>query len=225
MVNVPYESCFEEPIGTNGFCPWVTFNGEDVYGAQTSIDYLNERLCFNLDKSLSEDSKSVARAFRILIEDHLYWCVALYQWHYDTSRQINNAVQANLLFRAFVRPLVATSLRQAAYRHGIGRHSQGQILEMGLDDLNALSQFLGHKYYFMGNDPTELDATAFAFLSNIMYNLPFSPYCKLMNGDCNNLREYVRRMKEKFWSDWDYCLAATPNGNSENHGRPIRQQY
>ena len=32
---------------------------------------------------------------------------------------------------------------------------------------------------------------------------------KALNGEFQNLRDYVERMKDKYWQDWDQCLAKT----------------
>ena len=38
--------------------------------------------------------------------------------------------------------------------HGIGRHSSEEIHEIGCDDIQAISTYLGSKPYLMGDRPT-----------------------------------------------------------------------
>ncbi len=55
-------------------------------------------------------------------------------------------IQPNLPLYIYkiVLPLIATrKWKKAAYGQGIGRHSQAEVIEMGLKDLRALSRFLG----------------------------------------------------------------------------------
>ena len=42
------------------------------------------------------------------------------------------------------------------YHHGMGRHSQDEIAEMGCEDIRALSVVLGEKPYMMGEKPTKV---------------------------------------------------------------------
>merc|ERR1719273_2552549 len=97
-------------------------------------------------------------------------------------------------------------------------------------DLETLSLALGEKKFFMGDEPSEIDCTIFPFL--LLYLDDFSGKTKSdetqKEGEgtdkkeegegasankieeaeepalkYENLRAYIPRMKEKFWSDWD----------------------
>lgn len=55
-------------------------------------------------------------------------------------------IQPSLPFYVYkiLLPLIATrKWKKAAYGQGIGRHTQAEVIEMGLKDLRALSRFLG----------------------------------------------------------------------------------
>jgi Glutathione S-transferase, C-terminal domain len=42
---------------------------------------------------------------------------------------------------------------------GLGRHSKGDLQRMGIEDLTAVSTFLGSKTFMLGGDkPSDLDA-------------------------------------------------------------------
>ncbi|MCA9637026.1 MAG: glutathione S-transferase C-terminal domain-containing protein, partial [Myxococcales bacterium] len=72
---------------------------------------------------------------------------------------------ANLL----VRTLARRDLRKQLYARGVGRHSNEEIVQMGVDDLDAVDALLGDKDYFFGDAPGEIDATVFAFLALTYY--------------------------------------------------------
>ena len=54
-----------------------------------------------------------------------------------------------------------------------------EIFELGMQDIDALSAYLGDKSYFMGDKPTGLDASAFGFLINTL-GCPISPRSRNM---------------------------------------------
>src|SRR2546422_871370 len=60
-------------------------------------------------------------------------------------------------------------MRTELHGHGLGRHSRQEVYALGKADLTALSSYLEEKPYFLGKEPTALDATAYGFLANIFY--------------------------------------------------------
>ena len=94
------------------------------------------------------------------------------------------------------------------HAQGIGRHSKEEVEKLGIADLKALSDYLGQKPYVMGNNPTEIDAVAFAFLCIFYAGDPEDDNAvkKAADEDLTNLKEYFDRMKEKYWADWDDIL-------------------
>jgi glutathione S-transferase len=59
-------------------------------------------------------------------------------------------------------------LQRELYGQGTGRHTKSEVFDLGKRDLTSLSDFLGDKPFFMGEQPTILDATAFGFLVNVL---------------------------------------------------------
>jgi len=55
-------------------------------------------------------------------------------------------IQPNLplyVYKVIFPILAARNWKNAAYGQGIGRHSEAEVIEMGLKDMRALSRFLG----------------------------------------------------------------------------------
>lgn len=90
-----------------------------------------------------------------------------------------------------------------AHGQGIGRHTEAEVMEIGLKDLRTLSLTLvrilwicylavskyrrlslkiGTKPYFMGDKPTEMDCSLFGMLSMVVWAMPDSSYEQLVNG-------------------------------------------
>lgn len=60
-------------FSTKGKTPWMELNGQPVADSQLAIEFLKKKLDIDPDKHLSEEQKSVGRAFLKLTEENLYW--------------------------------------------------------------------------------------------------------------------------------------------------------
>jgi len=69
------------------------------------------------------------------------------------------------------------------YNQGFGRHTKEQQMDMIIKDLIAISDYLGDKPFFLGADPTEVDATLFGVMAQYVYCAPGSPYEKIIEGE------------------------------------------
>ena len=68
--------------------------------------------------------------------------------------------------------------------------------------MDALSTLLGDKPFFNGEFPTTIDCTIFGHLVQFVYlplDIPQKAYIK---ENCPNLAQFVDRMRETFWPDW-----------------------
>ena len=87
--------------------------------------------------------------------------------------------------------------------HGIGRHSLDEVAEFSFQDLNAISVLLGDKPFFNGNSPTTIDCTMFGHLVQFVYMPMDIPQKKYIKDKVPNLADFVDRMRDKFWPDWE----------------------
>jgi hypothetical protein len=73
--------------------------------------------------------------------------------------------------------------------------------------LAAISTYLGSKRFFMGSKPHPLDCTAFGFLAALLFTFPEDHEILKYIKEHQNLIDYVHRMKEEYYPDWDELLA------------------
>jgi glutathione S-transferase len=83
---------------------------------------------------------------------------------------------------------------------GIARHAPQETAELGDRSLNALSLTLGEKPYMMGEQPTGVDAMAFAETAAILTPFFDSPLRRKAEGYAN-LVAYTARMMKRFYAD------------------------
>lgn len=208
MAEVPYQVDFEEPLGPKGKSPWISLNGEEIGDSQLIMEMLGPKYGKDFSSHLSTEQLAIARAMRIMIEDHFLWCNIMWRWAYDPESHVSSLTHWGTLlpFHWFYRPIVGRLLRFQAFMQGIGRHKQPEVLVMGNEDLQALSVYLGEKPFLMGDKPTEVDCALFGFLAQVVWNSAGSPYLQMLETECINLQAYCHRIKERFWPDWGQCL-------------------
>ena len=92
------------------------------------------------------------------------------------------------------------NFRTQMYVQGMGRHSSEEIYQIITADFQALSDFLADKPFFMGDKPTTLDATAYAYIGNFIkppFGSPIVDYVLKLE----NLCQHCDRMTQQFFSD------------------------
>jgi glutathione S-transferase len=82
--------------------------------------------------------------------------------------------------------------------HGMGRHTAPEIYAIGQRDITALADFLGSKRYFLGELPCSLDATAYAFLANLLW-VPIESPLKQHTRQYPQLEAYCQRMRDQYY--------------------------
>ena len=78
------------------------------------------------------------------------------------------------------------------------RFTPQEIYRIGKTDISALSNFLADKPFFMGAQPTSLDASAYASLANLLWAPTRSPLTAHAES-LPNLAAYCARMKARSW--------------------------
>jgi len=81
----------------------------------------------------------------------------------------------------------------------MGRHSVDEICAIGCRDVDALADWLGDKPYMLGDQPRSLDASAYAFLANLLWAPVTSPIRRHAQAR-PALEAYCQRMKARYYA-------------------------
>lgn len=208
MAEIPYENDFRNPQGPYGKAPWMTYKGQAVTDSTLCIEFLCEKLNLNVDSHLSDEQKAIGRSLVLMGEDNLMWVFALFRWVYDETKSIGRIMPWGS-FPPFsvIHFFIKRSFNKRAIGHGIGQHPKETIMAFGKKDVKALSDFLGTKKFFFGDQPSSYDCALFAMLAQLVWGAPGSPFESWVNEEYSNLKTYCNNMKDKFWSDWDEILS------------------
>jgi glutathione S-transferase len=204
MAALPYESAvvLNPAKAPKGKLPYIVDNGKTVADSGLIVDYLINTHGDKLDGHLSAAERAAALALRRMMEEHLYWCAIYDRWivdeHWAVTKRDFFAGLPPVLFQ-LVTTLARRGQRRQLHGHGMGRHSREEIYALGRADIAALSDWLGDKPFFMGAQPTSLDATAYAFLANLLW-VPLDTPLTRAARERQNLVGYCDRVKTRYFS-------------------------
>lgn len=206
MAKLPYDIKFihNPQKAPKGKFPFVQIDGKTYSDSEMIIDELKTRYGDPLDQDLTKEQ----RALSILIDhtfcERLYWVTVYLRWQDEQGwAQINHEYFGHLpaLLKFFVPSLVRKQTIKALYGQGMGRHRLDEVVHMGEKTLDALASLLGEQVYFLGDKPSSVDATAFAFLANILYT-PLHDPLKKHALSLPALGAYCERMWDALYSDF-----------------------
>ena len=186
-----------------GKLPCITdADGTIVNDSTHIIEYLQGKYGDTLDAGATPAERAVMMAFNRMIDEHTYWVAVIQpRWretdNWEKYLRIiagTNDVPAGL--RAFADDFRFRILNE--FMHGgWGRMPAEVIYRRARTDIDSLSNFLGDKKYFMGDQPRWVDASVLSILRHIV-DTPFTFDTKDYGASKKNLVAYMGRMKDRF---------------------------
>ncbi len=182
------------------------YNGKIIGDSNLIIEYFQKTLGIDLDKHLSKEEQAISLAFRRLIEENLYWVAIYYSYAIEENWQIYKTVMEKLFnqlpesTRYELFEELRDQILKECWGQGMSRHSEQEIFEIGEHDLSALSDFLGDKPFFMGTEPSTLDAVAYGFLARIIGDSLQTPV-KIYALKLGNIKPFCERVRSKFYTE------------------------
>lgn len=204
MAQLPFESCTraDPRSAPKGKLPYIE-DGEYLVGdSGFAIEHIIARYGDTLDQHLTAVERATAAAFRRLIEEHLYWVLVYSRWIVaDNWPLTRRAYFGNLPLGVghAVSALARLQVRWALHLQGLGRHTPQEIFALGNKDISAISDFLGAKPFFLGEQPASIDATVYAFIANIIL-APIESPLKAHAARLQNLQNYCAHMQRRYFS-------------------------
>jgi glutathione S-transferase len=196
-----------------GKLPYIEDDGTIIADSTFIRWHLEKKYRIDFDRGLDPAQRATGWAFEKMIEDNLYWVIVHDRWMDDANFR-KGPIRFFDRVPAPIRPLVVAMIRRkvrsALHGHGLGRHSDDEILALGTRSIDALAEFLGDKAFFFGPEPTGVDATVFAFLAGTLCP-HFATRTRAAAERHENLRRYVGRMTARFYPELEElagCKAA-----------------
>jgi glutathione S-transferase len=203
MAGLPYEiapnaSHFKAPKGK---LPYIEDGGKAIADSSFIIEYLKSTYGDTLDAKLTPLENAQAVALKRMMEENLYWALVYSRWVEPQGWAVTKAEffkPVPALLRGPIAALARRGITKQMWGHGMGRHGAEEVYHIGKTDITALADFLSDKPYFMGDSPTSLDATAYAFLANIIL-VPLDSMLKQHALQYPQLERYCQRMRARYY--------------------------
>jgi glutathione S-transferase len=188
--------------GPKGKSPWIEYDGTRMGDSSIIIAHLAGLFSVDLDAHLSADERARALMVQRAVEEHYHQAYEhqLFLGKGGAERLAEFASTLPPVLRWIVPRVLLKQLRTQLHARGIGRHDESEIIAQGTADLDALSQLLGERPYFMGDRPSSIDCCVFGFLGVSVYvngdNPLFSHAASL-----RNLKSYCERMRAQYFPE------------------------
>lgn len=190
----------ELPGPPKGKFPYIDDGGTVVADSSFIIDYLKATYGDRLgENTIEPEVRGIALSVRRMMEEHLYWVIVYVAWMEDAIWEESKREMFNSPGSAEIE-VFRDGVRRDLYGQGLGRHSRSEVYALGSADLSALSGYLQDKPYALGERPTELDATVYAFLSQILA-CPYETPMKTHFWTLPNLEAYCHRMHMQYYGE------------------------
>ncbi|NDZ17411.1 glutathione S-transferase [Variovorax sp. WS11] len=180
----------------------VDSDGTSVNDSTHIIEYLQGKYGEVLDEGATATERAQMHAFNRMIDEHTYW-VAVIQPRWRESegwekyvRIIAGTEDVPPALRAFADDFRFRILNEFM-TGGWGRMPADVIYRRARADVDAMSDFLGSKPFFMGDTPRWVDAPVLSILRHIV-DSPFTYDTKAYATSKKNLLAYMDRMQERF---------------------------
>lgn len=208
MMGVPYEVApLDMANAPKGKIPYIIEQDGTRLGDSTFIvSHLKAKRGSDPDARLTAEQRATATAFRRMLKEHFYWVVMHERYkeernwpHYrelligmlDFLPSEHRAPGADAYRKLFLDQLQA---------QGMGRHSPEEVYRLGREDLTAVSDFLGTRPFLLGDQPTTVDATVYAYVGSALGMGLDSPV-RDFGRSRENLVSYCQRMHQRFFPE------------------------
>ena len=208
MAEIPYELPALDLVNApKGKVPYIVdLDGSRLGDSTFIIEHLKVKTGKDPDAHLSAEQRAIGLAFRRMMKENFYWVIVQSRYKDEPNWKIYKELVLTLLDGVPMeqRPMVCDMYKQRIegqmYGHGIGRHSAKEVYELGMADLKAVSEMLGNKPYLLGDRPSTVDATVYAYIANLLQT-PVECAAKDYGLSLKNVVDYLERMELRYFPE------------------------
>ncbi len=185
-----------------GKLPFITDGNITIADTFFILDYLQKKYNYPLDNHLSDEHLALSGLLMKSLDENFYWCIVHSRWTSDGLwPMVKKELFSDLPFPLkHVAPIIARrGYKGALVEHGMGRHSDEEIIKIANKTLTDLSVVLSDKTYFFGNSPCTFDAVAYAFIAQVTQSTLDNPLNQL-SRTFNNLTRFCEHINIKYYA-------------------------
>ncbi len=210
MTGIPYEvpPVLDLANAPKGKLPYIVEeDGSRMGDSALIIEHLKAKTGKDPDAHLNAEQLAISTAFRRMMKENFYWVIVQGRYKDEQNWKTYRPVMAALLDgvpdeqRLMVCDMYKQRMEGQMYGHGMGRHTAKEVHLLGIADLKAVSEYLGDKPYFLGEQPTTVDATVYSHLANLL-QVPVNCPVKDFGLSRKNLVDYLDRMESRYFPEF-----------------------
>lgn len=202
LSGLPYRRQPANPMkAPRGKLPVLRDGAQTISDSEAIARHLRVAHGFDPDAGLTQDQRAEAEAFRVLVEEHLYFIGLWSRW--ALRPEMTCAVFLGSLpapMRQIVFAAVRRKMLRALRGQGTALRSHDELLELFETGLAALATRIGAGPYFFGTDPRAIDTVLFGFLDNVIRIELDGPFEQIARRH-SNLRAYCDRFRVRLYPD------------------------
>jgi len=186
----------------NGKLPFIIDEGETIADSAFILQYLSSQYTLSINQTYSERDRAMGDAMAKLLEEHFYWSLTYSRWmderYWPATKKAffgSMPLPLQLVIPSVARGKVKTQI----FQQGTGRHSEGNIYQLGIHDINTVDALLNDNDYILGAEASVYDATVYAFLANTLVPEPNTPLNQHIKSK-PRLVAYCERMRTRYFS-------------------------
>jgi glutathione S-transferase len=182
-----------------GKLPVIEIDGQTVADSTEIIKFLEARSAHPLDGTASPAERAQMLAWNRLLDEYFYWAAVIQpRWREQANWEryipiIVGGAQVDGPTRNALEEFRRMILTEFDGQ-GMGRLPAERVYARAADDVDAMSDFLGDKPYFMGDAPRTIDANVLSLLKHVA-DAPFDFPTRERVRSKGNLMEYIARLE------------------------------
>jgi glutathione S-transferase len=182
--------------------PWIEDGEVRMGDSELIIRYLSQKHGVDPDRGLAPLERALSVAWRRTFEEHYHQAFEhqLFFGRGGAERLRQLASTMPPVVRTIAPPIMLRQFKRQLWARGLGRHDEADLIAMGQADLDAASVFLGDRPYFLGDEPTGIDACIFGFLGVTIYVEGDNPLFRHA-ASLPNLVAYTERMRARYFPE------------------------
>ena len=181
----------------------VEDSGQRIHDSNFIIAHVRRSYGDQLDRGLTRSEQAVSVAFDRLLGEHLYWSGSIEpRWRHTRGWElyIHHILGGMVTIAPELRELLddaRVGILNQHVGHGMGRRPGPEVVEVFKADIDAISEYLGEKPFFLGAKPHWIDASVYSHLGHVI-RVPFEWPGREYAAAKDNLTAYLSRMQEHF---------------------------
>ncbi len=184
--------------------PMILDDGQLIEDSTFIIEHLKNKHGIDLDQHLTIEQKAISESFQWLCEKNLLDIVVWFRWTDEKNWPKFREILfhgAPWLIKATVANSMAKSIKKTLYKSGIGRFTDEEKLQILNKNLSAISNYLGHKKYFFGDQVSTIDTIIYSHLVQVEPRGVVAQFEGLLEK-YPNLKKYVQNFTKTYWPEY-----------------------